>query len=203
MARTMIWPLGILLVSATGLLNPAAAAVTFEFTQTSSSPPGLYATITITLDNAAFWSGISIDRFSGGCCSSPDNLLGTGIDALDISTSIGGASLGDFVQGGPSTYPFPYWTVDLSSPGGGGLTGEIYFLNASDDQGFDLLLGDPVSTIAFGTDDVGSGCGSGGFPCVVSGTFALVGSIPEPASLALLASGVLGLAVLRRRGSGR
>ena len=39
MTRKTIWPLAVLLISATGLLNPAAAAVTFEFTQTSSNQP--------------------------------------------------------------------------------------------------------------------------------------------------------------------
>jgi hypothetical protein len=46
MARTMIWLLAVLLGSAVGLPNPAAAAVTFEFTQTSSTPPGFFAAVT-------------------------------------------------------------------------------------------------------------------------------------------------------------
>jgi hypothetical protein len=77
---------------------------------------------------------------------------------------------------------------------------EIYFVNGDDTQAFDLLLGDPVSTIGWGRD-APDACQGGLYPtaCMVTGTWALVGSIPEPSSLGLLASDVLGLAVLRWR----
>jgi hypothetical protein len=77
---------------------------------------------------------------------------------------------------------------------------EKYFVNGDDTQAFDLLLGDPVSTIGWGRD-APDACQGGLYPtaCMVTGTWALVGSIPEPSSLGLLASDVLGLAVLRWR----
>ena len=58
MTRKTIWPLAVLLISATGLLNPAAAAVTFEFTQTSSTPPDVGAGVTLILDNADLKDGM-------------------------------------------------------------------------------------------------------------------------------------------------
>jgi hypothetical protein len=75
----------------------------------------------------------------------------------------------------------------------------IYSANGDDTQAFDLLLGDLVSTIGSGTDAPDT-CQGGLYPtaCMVTGTWALVGSIPEPSSLGLLASDVLGLALLRR-----
>jgi hypothetical protein len=78
MTRKTIWPLAVLLITATGLLNPAAAAVTFEFTQTSSNQPGAFADATMTLDNAAFWSGLNV----GGESPSLNGLYGTGIVGL-------------------------------------------------------------------------------------------------------------------------
>jgi hypothetical protein len=198
MTRKTIWPLAVLLISATGLLSPAAAAVTFEFTQTSSNQPGAFADATMTLDNAAFWSGLNVNLAS----PSLNGLYGTGIVDLGFGgAGTGGGGIADFVYN-PFTFPYPYWYVSLSSGPAGVPTGEIYFTNGDDTQAFDLLLGNPVSTIAWGTDGVVA-CEGGVGTCMATGTWALVGSAPEPASLALLASDVLGLAVLRRPRSGR
>ena len=79
MARTMIWLLAILLVSAVGLPNPAAASWTFEFTQTSATPPDVGVSITMTLDNAAFWDGINVERGTTIGNSPPFDLRGTGM----------------------------------------------------------------------------------------------------------------------------
>jgi hypothetical protein len=120
--------------------------------------------------------------------------------ALDIGVSGSGVlSLGYFVSCeifGPADCPVPFWSVGLSSTPAGVPTGGIVYIGGSSD--FDVVLGDPVSTVASQTDHP-AGCFF--TACVITGTWALVGSIPEPASLGLLAPGVLGLAALRQRRS--
>jgi hypothetical protein len=81
MARTVIWLLAVLLASGMGLPNPAAASWTLEFTQTSSSPSGVGVSIGMTLDNAAFWDGLSVSR-SSPYGPPPFDLLGTGMPVV-------------------------------------------------------------------------------------------------------------------------
>jgi hypothetical protein len=81
MARTVIWLLAVLLASGMGLPNPAAASWTLEFTQTSSSPSGVGVSIGMTLDNAAFWDGLSVSR-SSPYGPPPFDLLGAGMPVV-------------------------------------------------------------------------------------------------------------------------
>jgi hypothetical protein len=209
MAHKMIWLLAILLVSAVGVPAPAAATE-WVFTETSTSRPDIFASATMILDNAA---GLSVSRGSfGDPATDPatSNLLGTGIDALFISVPGDSTTLDDFVAADPFNNNLPNWFVSLSSAPSGVPTGEIYFNNIEGNTTFDFVFGGTTSSI-FGTPPDTISMGSDPYACVldypagsfldctVTGTWALVGSIPEPASIGLLAPGVLGLAALRRR----
>jgi hypothetical protein len=198
MARKIIWLFAVLLVSAAGVPKPAGA-VTFEFIQTSdpATSDGYVAEGTLVVDDAAFLRGVYASL------PGPTYNLGiTGIDELDFGIAGFGVSLDSFIPveppqciaGEPGTCYF--WDISVSGPARSPNISFDYF-----DAYNDLAFDGPVfgSGGAFFTDNDNTGCIEGG--CFFAGYWQLIdpAPVPEPASFGLLASGVLGLAALRRR----
>jgi PEP-CTERM motif len=162
MARNIIWLLAVLLISAAGLPKPAAA-VTFEFIQTSdpATSDGYVAQGTVVIDAKG-----SVQEFDFGIAG-----FGVTLDSfIDLEPpQFGDLSIGDFA--------FDYYD------------GSSNFL------AFDGMFGPGGIFLTDGP----SSCFEGG--CFFDGFWQMVAAalVPEPASFGLLASGVLGLAVLRRR----
>jgi hypothetical protein len=199
MARTIIWLLAVLLASAVGLPKPAAADATFEFIQTSdpATSDGLVAQGTLVISNSAYLYGeVNASLYPPG----PAYGSLAGIEEFDFNFYFG-VDLYSFVPAEPSTCVSPET----------GDTCYIWDISAGrDGAAFDYCqTGYFDWCLAFNGALIGI---SGGVflldpiePLYFDGYWQLVGAapVPEPASLGLLASGVLGLAVLRRRKSAR
>ena len=150
MTRTTIWLLAVLLASAMGLPNPAAADATFEFTQTSSNQPGAFADATMTLDNAAFWSGLNVNLAS----PSLNGLYGTGIVGLGFGgAGTGGGGIADFCLQ-PFYCPLPILVcLAEQRPGRGPHGRNISHKRRRYPSCFDLLLGNPRQAPSHGGTD--------------------------------------------------
>ncbi len=183
--------------------TPAAADVMFALTATGSSPAGvLQVSGSLALSNAAFASGVTISRrFFFGSQSTPPDLSGTGVTAIDFKAVEAdappdaslNATYTDFAAGNPAVGPF--WAVDLESSPGGIPTGQVLFNNTASD--FTFALGSPASSGLFNSDAGNpASCGRTGV-CQFAGTWRQV--VPEPATIALLGFGFLSLLGIRQR----
>ena len=188
----------IALLLSVGLAVPQARAdVIYQFVQTSSAAPGTVASITVVGDNSfAFVYGTSEVPPPPPFSFVP--LGGPGFISLNFTFSGPNGSLSFSNSSFPASFcsqlflgSCTEWTVNIS--GGGGFA--FYNDTFSD---FSFQLGGPngLSTGHFNTDNpIGGPCNRTG-ACQFTGVWELV---PEPASVALLTVGMVGMLVLSRR----
>ena len=169
---------GALIILISVLPVPSSAAV-FVFEQTGASVPQLLVTSSITI-NGGFSDLPSVNSNSNPIDFG--NLIAFSFVAPGAIA--GSFSLNDFVA--PlSLQNFPLWSITPTV---------ISFLDRFDQNEFDISGFTALSTIRLNTD-APLLCHTTG-ACVVTGVWEIV---PEPASIALFAAGLLGIAVLRHR----
>lgn len=189
------------------VLSAPVSAATFVFTQTGSLPaPGSVAVSgSLSLTDVGFANGISISRTN---LSEQANWLALGLEHFAFSATATRSNLpglvsdtfqfdlSQFVQILPLNFQFPItWSLRLTSAPGAAPTGEIRYNTPESD--LTLVLNGAASSAHFNTDRPVQDCNRDG-GCRATGDFAQGSSVPEPGTLALFASALIGYVARRR-----
>ena len=156
-------------------LAPAEATpITYNYVQTSASVPYFQVSASMVVDGG-FGALPSLNNQSN-----PGPYDFGALQSFNFSYGVFQASLSDFTA--PSIFGFPIWSM------GGGTFRFIDALDASD-----FFISD--GAVSFNSDFSGTGCGNTGF-CTGEGHWE---AVPEPTTVALFGSALIGLTAVRRR----